>query len=179
MDDCPRERWFGYTLPELLLSVLVLGVLLSLLVGWTRAVRRDLNMEAGRRLLVTLNRALDAYHAATGAWPPEERLPAAQRAVGALLEQPESAKVMAEISASAWSSADRRRLLDAWRTPLRYLGPQHSPDRVAINDGRPIFVSAGPDREFGERGSVAVGDNIASDDAGVYDATEGNRVQPQ
>jgi len=104
---------------------------------------------------------------------------AAERAVGALLEQPESAKVMAEISASAWSSADRRRLLDAWRTPLRYLGPQHSPDRVAINDGRPIFVSAGPDREFGERGSVAVGDNIASDDAGVYDATEGNRVQPQ
>ena len=56
---------------------------------------------------------------------------------------------------------------DAWGRPLRCLtAASKSPldrEAVAVNGGRPIFISAGPDGRFGTRDIAAAADNLRSD----------------
>jgi hypothetical protein len=53
---------------------------------------------------------------------------------------------------------------DAWGSPLRCLTEQSASasDRqtVAANGGRPLFMSAGPDRLFGANNVTAMGDDL-------------------
>lgn len=66
-------------------------------------------------------------------------------------------------SRPAWSE-----MVDAWGAPLRCLTARgdSAADRqaVAANGGKPVFVSAGPDGEFGTENSPAVSDNLRSDE---------------
>src|SRR5262249_4561919 len=64
---------------------------------------------------------------------------------------------------SLWTASPPRTLIDSWGTPLRYHGDAQRLD-VRANGGRPIFVSAGRDRTFGELDLSGLADDLRSDD---------------
>lgn len=157
------------TLPEFLIAGLLLALLIVLAAEWMRSVRRAARRELAIDILASLSAALDQYHATAGAWPEDTATRSSDSALRALQHVPAAARLMApwqtrRADGAAASAPDAACLVDPWGTPLRYLGPRHGGARVTANTGKPIFVSAGPDRDFGDAHAVALGDNLASDD---------------
>jgi len=177
------------TLAETLVAAAVIGVVLAVIALGVATVRSDLKHGQAEQLLATLDEALSAYHQATGSWPvdpgaeDEERESAEQedsadRVIAALAAEPASRAILdrtrpvlrvkpitdmsAATSESSWGTVQ-----DAWGRRLRCLtAASESPidrEAVAVNGGRPIFVSAGPDGQFGTHDIAAAADNLRSD----------------
>ena len=83
-----------------------------------------------------------------------------------LLDHEKSRPLIEALPASLHGGPNRYNLIDPWGTPLDYLGPDSDDPRVVANDGRPVFVSAGPDQDFGAHDPACQGDNLRSDDPG-------------
>lgn len=70
-------------------------------------------------------------------------------------------------------SAGQWVVIDAWGRPMRCLTARcPSPvacEAVAANGGKPIFISAGPDGQFGMADGVTDADNLRSDELGMGD----------
>ncbi|MCK6482749.1 MAG: hypothetical protein L6R00_01265 [Phycisphaerae bacterium] len=154
----------------MLAAVLLFGLVLFIAVGWTRSVRVRLKRESAVRLLAALNQALDAYHRDQGAFPPESDDASADAAVSLLLLHHQARDLLVDVPAGYWSAATPRRLVDPWGAPLRYIGSQREPARVATNGGRPFFASAGPDGAFGDRRPTALADDLAGDDPAILES---------
>jgi len=140
------------TLVEMAVVVLLLGIALFLVAGLARTTRQRAKRELTVRLLCALDDALKAYMARYKSPPPGTADGSADEAIAALLAHgPSSAKL--DGLPSVLRRTEAKTLVDAWGTPLRYVTADHaSPElrrRVAANGGRPIFDSAGPDRQFG------------------------------
>jgi len=177
------------TLIEALVAAAVVGVVLAMVALGVATVRSDLKHGQVVQLLATLDEALSAYHQATGEWPVDpgvedkeqasaEQEGSADRVVAALAAEPASRAILdrtrpvlrvssvPDISTAAgespWGTVQ-----DAWGRRLRCLtADSASPidrEAVAANGGRPIFVSAGPDEQFGTRDIAAAADNLRSD----------------
>ncbi|MFO0972114.1 MAG: type II secretion system protein [Phycisphaerae bacterium] len=153
----------GLTLVEMLITVFLIGVGLFLLVGWSRTVREGAKRRLAATSLRMLDRALADYRAASGDFPPAPG-DDALAAVQALLRLPATRKPLEALPESLWTPERPRRLLDPWGTPLRYLCDPRRNAWVRANGGRPVFVSAGADREWGTLDSAGTGDNLRSDD---------------
>jgi len=156
------------TLIETAVTIFLLSVGLFLLTGWTGMLRAEAKRDLAVRVLADLDQALARYRRATGSYPSwrggDSDIPAA---VVDLLDHDKTRPILEAFPRTLWRGPDRYRLVDPWGTPLRYY-PQDSTDpKVLANEKKPLFESAGPDRDFGDSVVAAIGDNLRSDDAGT------------
>lgn len=155
------------TLIEMTITVFLAGLLFFLLIGWMESVRDRAKEDLAVHLLADLDNALARYRRDTGFYPVARGPDSAIPVVIDLLDHPRSRDVIQSFPACLWRGPDaQRRLIDPWGTPLRYLSTDSKDPSVATNGGRPIFVSAGPDRDFGDVDVARSGDNLRSDDPG-------------
>ena len=155
------------TLIEMTITVFLVGLLFFLLIGWMDAVRDRAKEDLAVRLLADLDNALARYRRDTGHFPIARGPDSAIPVVVDLLDHPRTREIIQSFPSCLWRGPDaQRRLIDPWGTPLRYLSTDSNDPSVAANGGRPIFVSAGPDRDFGDVELAASGDNLRSDDPG-------------
>lgn len=174
------------TLIETLLAAAVIGVVLAVVTLGVATVRSDLKRSQVVQLLATLDQAMSAYHQTTGQWPAApaakqggrtsaEDDGSADRILTVLAAEPTSRAVLDTIEpmlqvkpiGETEGTTPFGMVQDAWARPLRCLtADSASPldrEAVAVNAGRPIFVSAGPDGQFGASDLAAAADNLRSD----------------
>lgn len=160
------------TLIEATVTIFLLSVGLFLLAGWTGMLRAEAKHDLAVRMLSDLDQALARYRRASGSYPlqrgPDSDIPA----VVDLLDHDKTRPILEALPDVLWRGPGKYRLLDPWGTPLRYHPPNSTDPKVLANERKPLFESAGPDRDFGDLEVVAIGDNLRSDDAG----TEGLRL---
>jgi len=161
----PRARP-GMTLIEMTIVVIVVAAGLFLLVGWMDGLRRSAKHDLAVRMLADLDRALARYHRSTGFYPASSGPISADRAVADLFSQERSRPVLEALPTALWIGPGLGNLVDPWGTPLRYHSAESDSPVVKANNGRPVFVSAGPDRVFGDLDPAALGDDLRSDDPG-------------
>ena len=152
------------TFVELILAVLLTTALLFLMIGWTTNLRQTSKTELARTMLAHLDIALARYHRSNDQFPPVTGSDEAQSAVVQLLNNERTRPVIESLPASVRRGPNGRILVDPWGTPLRYLPESMDSPFVKANDGRPVFMSAGPDRDFGDHDKSRIGDNLRSDD---------------
>jgi len=169
------------TAVEFLIAVAVVLAAAFLAAGWAEAIRSEAKQSMARGILAALDRALGEYHQATGFYPAaREDDPAS--VVEVLRTVPAARAVLSEsLRGSAERGHDSTRpassgmratagadflacTVDPWGTPLRYLWDSGRHVEVRANAGRPVFLSAGPDRDFGDVVAANLGDNLRSDD---------------
>ena len=162
-------RCLAVTLIETVVAGLVLALALWMLAGlYERGLDSARTRQAGE-LLRTLNEALAAYHDAAGAYLPGQPNGSAEQVLNALLEVPASAEVLGKLEVRLVHLRDGRvDCLDPWGKPPRYvtlqIGEMDLRRRVARNQGKPIFESAGADGRFGHAGDAAAADDVRTDE---------------
>lgn len=160
----PRRR--GMTLIEMAIAVLVIGAGLFLLVGWTRRLQNDERRDLAVRLLSDLDKALARYHRATDHYPFSPGPNPANWVTVELLDHDRTRPLLEKLPPSVWQGPGRRTLVDPWGTPLQYFPETSDSPFVKANNGRPVFLSAGPDCDFGDEEVSRMADNLRSDDPG-------------
>lgn len=151
------------SLVEMAVVVLLLGIVLFLLAGLARTTRQRAKKDLTLRLLCALDEAMGVYIEQYGSPPPGDASGTADRAIAALLKFGPSSAAL-----DGLPPVLRRRkgqaLVDPWGVSLRYVTATHASvmmrNRVATNGGRPIFDSAGPDRQFGSTAGRPDGSDI-------------------
>jgi|GEM_PF-1013794 len=161
-----RSRRSGLTLVETLLTIGLTGVTLFLVSGWMSGLRSDARRDLAVRMLRDLDVALVRYRRDTGQYPVGYGDDSRISAVVHLLDHPKSRSLIDAFPALLKKGPNDATLVDPWGTPLRFLGPDSDDPKVITNDGRPVFISAGPDRDFGDHSPAGLGDNLRSDDPG-------------
>lgn len=147
-----------------LVATCATGLLLFFLVSWMTTLQGGTKEELARRMLKDLDQALVRYRRATGSYPTSRGPNSAIPAVVDLIDHEKTRPILEAFPSCLRSGPGRKRLIDPWGTPLRYL-PEDTGDQSAkSNSGRPVFVSAGPDRDFGDTNPAAKGNNLRSDD---------------
>lgn len=159
------------TLIEMAVVVLAVAGGMFLLSGWMTSVRQGAKGALATRMLATMDRALARYHRAVGAFPPglsPEPVQAARAAAAALFRHDKTRPLLESLPPSVrrGRSGETFSLVDPWGTPLKYVTAQDDAPFARANEGRPVFISAGPDLNFGDQDSAAIGDNLRSDDPG-------------
>ena len=152
------------TFVELILAVLVTTALLFLMIGWMSNLRQTAKTDLARTMLAHLDIALARYHRANDQFPPVKGSDSTQSAVVQLLNHERTRPVIESLPASVRRGPGGRNLVDPWGTPLRYFSESEDSPFVKANEGRPVFISAGPDRDFGDHDAACIGDNLRSDD---------------
>ncbi len=163
----------GMTLVEMVITVSIVGFGLFLLMGWMDSMRQDARRDLAIRMLSELDKCLARYHRSTGHYPRTSGPNAANWATAALLDHGRTREALEAFPPSLWSGPGYKNLIDPWGTPLRYHAEEDGARRdsrtskiVRANSGRPVFESAGPDRDFGDTDPSRLGDNLRSDDPG-------------
>lgn len=159
-------RTTGMTLIEMTITVTIVGFGLFLLMGWSNNQRQAAQRDLAIRLLTDLDKCLARYHRATGMYPRLTGPNAVNWVTAALLDHEKTRPTLEALPESLWQGPGRKNLVDPWGTPLRYYSDPAESRLVRANSGRPVFESAGPDREFGDTDPVRLGDNLRSDDPG-------------
>lgn len=149
------------TLIEMAVVVILTGVCLFLLDGWMKSVREGAKQDLAVEMLARLDQALARYHRATDSYPPCPPPDSDLSAPAELLNHEKTQKELKSLPASLWRG---QTLVDPWGTPLRYLPADNDSPYVHANNNSPVFLSAGPDRDFGDVDSACIGDNLRSDD---------------
>lgn len=161
-----QEPRAAMTLVEMAVTVTIIGFGLFLLVGWTNAQRLAARKDLAVRLLTDLDKCLARYHRTAGSYPQSSGPHSATWATTALLDHDKTRPILEALPPSLWLGPGKKNLVDPWGMPLRYhYDPALSPF-VRANGGRPVFESAGPDRDFGDDDPARLGDNLRSDDPG-------------
>ncbi|MCG8405319.1 MAG: hypothetical protein MI923_08995 [Phycisphaerales bacterium] len=154
------------TLIEMAITVFATSVFLFLVTGWMTGLREKAKEDLARRVLADLDETLVRYRRNTGSYPisrgPDSDIPPILDLVGHDKTRP----ILEAFPRHLWRGPGMRHLVDPWGTALRYLPSDSDDPRVKANGGRPLFVSAGPDRDFGDHDPAAIGDNLRSDDPG-------------
>ena len=161
------------TLVEMTIVVILAGAGLFLLAGWMNNARQEAKRDLAIRMLSDLDRALARYHRNTGNYPGSLGSNPAAQAVSDLLDHERTRPILETFPVALWQGPNKRTLVDPWGTPLRYYPATSDSPLVAANNGRPVFVSAGPDRVFGDTDPTGLGDDLRSDDPGA----EGFRLE--
>lgn len=157
------------TIFETAIAAAVVAVLLYMAAGGVRTIRQQAKRNLCARVMASLREALDRYHDATGAYPPSAVDGSAAPALAALRAVAPSAQTLASLPPSLRLGQDPQTGgVDPWGRPLRYLTADASrpEDRedVTVNDGVPIFESAGADGHFGLDDPAASIDNLRTSD---------------
>lgn len=159
----PRHR-VAMSAIAVVVAVCAVGLLLFLLAGWTTTLQGGTKQDLARRMLRDLDQALVRYRRETGSYPTSRGPDSAIPAVVDLIDHEKTRPILEAFPSCLRSGPGRKRLVDPWGTPLRYL-PENSGDPAAkASGGRPVFVSAGPDRDFGDQNPAARENNLRSND---------------
>lgn len=156
----------GMTLVEMTIVGMVLSAGLFLVSGWMGATRQSSKRDLAATMLLELDKSLARYHRACGTYPTSYGPDSAISATLVLLDHERTRKTLEDLPASCWRGPGRRTLIDPWGTPIRYYGNSSESPAVKANNNRPLFISAGPDRDFGDTLHARIGDNLRSDDPG-------------
>lgn len=178
------------TLIETAIAAILIGLLLIVVTQSMNAVRDDLKRRRTETVLVLLDKALTAYHQTTGRWPMDpgdetrvevssENDGSGDRVIAALATIPEARKALDQIPPAYRAAAPNidapaslagqpwGTVHDAWGQRLRCITAESllpsERDALAANAGKPIFISAGPDKRFGLQNRPNAADNIRSD----------------
>ncbi len=178
------------TLIETAIAAILIGLLLIVATQGMDAVRDDLKRRRTENVLVLLDKALTAYHQTTGRWPVDpdnetqsddlsEHDRSGDRVIAALATVPEARKALEQIPPAYRAAAPNTdapaspagqpwgTVHDAWGQRLRCITADSllpsERDALAANAGKPIFISAGPDKRFGLQNRPNAADNIRSD----------------
>lgn len=154
------------TLIEMIICVFLLGVILFLAAGWMQTLKNDARRELAVRELSLLDKALMKYYRAEGVYPNAPGPNAAHWATVALLDHERTRPILESLPPSLLRGASRNELVDPWGKPLKYESQDSGSPFVRANNGRPLFISAGPDGGFGDDDPAQLGDNMRSDDPG-------------
>jgi hypothetical protein len=154
------------TLIEMVIAVFAIAAALFLLVGWMSSMRSGSRVDLARRMLLELDKSLARYYRACDMFPPIRSADPVADVTVQLLNHERTRPLLDALPESVWRVPGRRVLVDPWGTPLRYHPETSGSPYVRANEGRPVFVSAGPDRDFGDHDRTCVGDNLRSDDPG-------------
>ena len=154
------------TLVEMLIVGMIFAGGLFLLTGWMSTTRQASKHDLAVHMLEELDKALVRYHRSTNQFPPCYGPNSAITAATVLLDHEKTREVLKDLPATLWRTSGQPTLLDPWGTPLRYYATAADSPAVKANNHRPLFVSAGPDRDFGDTNPSRVGDNLRSDDPG-------------
>jgi type II secretory pathway pseudopilin PulG len=155
------------TLVEMTIVIFMVVISLLLLIGWTGNTRQEAKRALAVRMLADLDTALARYHRATGCYPASHGPDSVIQATVYLLDHEKTQKMLLALPPSVWRGPGKRNLVDPWGTPLRFYSADSGSQYVKANSGRPVFVSAGPDCDFGDNDPSHLGDNLRSDDPGV------------
>ena len=154
---------------ELVLTYAVVALMMALMVGVGDYIQRESKSRLAEEMVLTLREAVVAYHAATGRYPqgrPEGR---SEQAITELLGQESSREVLSDWPMhSRIGPGSHLGFADPWGAAFRYLAAPHHPEPQSLTHGEkrdlmPVFVSAGPDRDFGDLDSRRRQDNLSSD----------------
>ena len=148
----PEPRRAGLTLIELLAVMFILAILVALVVGVGRYVIDDANKRKTQQTLTVLKEAVQSYHDAASpkAYPDGNGDDASAAQIFSALTSPEdSPRVQAAMERIRRLPEDAMEtggsanvFLDAWGRKIRY-------DKDGGFGGRPVFISAGSDGDFG------------------------------
>ena len=156
------------TLTEMAVVVMAVGAGLFLLNGWMGSIREGAKRDLATRMLASLDKALARYHRETGEYPAAAGLEPARSAVTTLYRFERTGPLLADLPPSVLrgDAAKGFWLVDPWGRRLRYVTQDNAMPYARANEGRPVFVSAGPDRRFGVEDPAGIGDDLRSDDPG-------------
>ena len=154
------------TLVEMSIVIFVVSAVFFLLIGWMGNMQARAKHDLARRMLSDLDKALSRYHRATGRFPASYEPSSSKTVIIDFLDHERTRKIMEGLPDSLWAGPGRRNLTDPWGTPVKYFDAESGSIYVKANSGRPVFISAGPDRDFGEGDPSRLGDNLRSDDPG-------------
>ena len=149
---------------RVLVAICATGLLLFLLAGWMTTLQGGTKQDLARRMLADLDQALVRYRRATGNYPTSRGPNSAIPAVVDLIDHEKTRPILEAFPSCLRSGPGRKPLVDPWGTLLRYLPEDSSDPAARAGGGRPVFVSAGPDRDFGDQNPVARENNLRSDD---------------
>ena len=156
------------TIPEVLLCAIFLALALAAIAGFHHNFVTQEKVADTRRLLALLDRGMRVFEQKTGALPDVNAIEASP-VVEVLLTEREVMDVLDDASVFLLYREDEGvECRDAWGTPIRYIPAAAATPalarRIRLAGGRPIFESAGPDRDFGDAEPQRASDNIASDE---------------
>jgi type II secretory pathway pseudopilin PulG len=153
------------TLVEMAIVICLTAAGFYLLTGWMNEFQQRAKRDLALRLLADLDQALSRYHRSTGVFPPSYEPDSPFTATVNFLDLDRTRPIMEALPECLWRGPGRRTLVDPWGTPLQYHAGAGS-NYARANSGKPVFVSAGPDRDFGDVDPAHLGDNLRSDDPG-------------
>lgn len=182
-----KHRQSAMTLIEMAITVFVISVGLFLLTGWMTSLREAAKEDLALRILADLDETLARYRRDTGSYPTSRGPGSDIPAILDLVAHDKTRPILEAFPGHLWrgpGGTGMRHLVDPWGTPFRYLPPNSDDPRVIANGGRPLFVSAGPDRDFGDHDIAMIGDNLRSDDPGpegfrIHDAVRNALVDQE
>ncbi len=112
MNPSPRTRTAGFTLIEVMVVIVILGVLAALVVPRIMSRPDEARVVAVRQDIASLMQALKLYKL------DNRRYPSTEQGLQALVERPTSAPAPAN-----WKPYLDRLPLDPWGSPYQYLNP--------------------------------------------------------
>ncbi len=112
MNPSPRTRTAGFTLIEVMVVIVILGVLAALVVPRVMSRPDEARVVAAKQDIASLMQALKLYKL------DNRRYPSAEQGLQALVERPTSAPAPAN-----WKPYLDRLPLDPWGSPYQYLNP--------------------------------------------------------
>jgi type II secretory pathway pseudopilin PulG len=161
----PRQRPSGVAALEAILLLAVVAAALALLAGQAESARNRLRQDLASSQLAILREALAVYYLDTGSFPPGKIDLSSRDAFKTMRALPACACALADWPQPAMADPDSGPV-DPWRSAYRYIAPENDgTGQVADNGGWPLFVSAGPDGDFGDPADPAAeADNRRTDD---------------
>ncbi|MCP4591154.1 MAG: type II secretion system protein [bacterium] len=157
------------TLPEAVLSFALIAMVLVAVAAWYEYALDRAKVQQMDALIHALNEAIGLYHESTEHYPPGRGDGAASPALAAMqLTSKPSAHLQAQKSNLLFLADGKLGCVDPWGQPLRYVSSRCEKPayrrRTEANGGVPFFLSAGPDRRFGDDTPAGMADNICGDD---------------
>ena len=153
----------GIAILEAVLLFVVIAGALALLAGQAEALRGRLRQKLATEQLRILQEVLVVYYLNVGSFPPGQENLSAGQAWDAL-----QASSAVRGTLAGWTAPAARQTqdppIDAWGRAYRYLTLANDVSDLVVSNGNwPIFVSAGPDGDFGDLDPSAEADNCRTD----------------
>lgn len=148
-----------------MLLLVIVAAALALFAGQAESARNRLRQDLASQQLAALREALTVYYLHTGSFPAGRPDLAANDAFRTMQALPPCGSVLADWPAPAMIQPEAEPA-DPWRSTYRYIAPDNDKSgQVSDNGSWPLFISAGPDGDFGDSTDPAAeADNRRTDE---------------
>lgn len=169
-----KTKQSGMTLIELMVSVLIVAILAAGLLAVGSYIDRQFKIKATEGTIQLLVTAIEQYHdfyrefpyvnstvTVQGEYPDgcDNDANDIERLYYKLTLAPDAKKILEQLNRKYIKDADRDKnpeIVDAWGENFRYKYEKN------INTNFPEIISAGPDKDFGDKDAKKADDNISS-----------------